>query len=302
MEWILTGIAIAGCGAAMLIFWRSRVLYRRIDRMLDEVLDGRMVTMSDLREGKASALANKAKRIQEKLAYEVEQAEKEKEQVKSLISNMSHQLKTPLANVMMYGEIMESDKLDKQKREEFLKKLHSQCVKIEWILQSLFKMVKLEQGVISFEAENLSVKETLLDAISTIYDKAEKKQIAIITEEFPDCLLFHNRKWTAEVFANLLENAVKYTGKGGTITIRVQRFELYTQISVIDNGIGIRNRELTEIFKRFYRSKEVENMEGSGIGLYLSKLILEQESGYLNVESVYGKGSCFSVFLQNCKN
>ena len=105
-----------------------------------------------------------------------------------------------------------------------------------------------------------------------------------------------------EVFVNLLENAMKYTEKGGSISIRVKAYELYTEIQISDNGRGIRQEELTDIFKRFYRSPEVENMEGSGIGLYLANLILEKEKGYITVLSEYGKGSCFSVFLQNCKN
>lgn len=121
-------------------------------------------------------------------------------------------------------------------------------------------------------------------------------------EPFEDRLLYHNRKWTAEVFVNLLENAVKYTDRGGTISICVKSYDLYTEIQIADNGRGIRQEEMTDIFKRFYRSPEVENMEGSGIGLYLSNLILEKEKGYMTVDSEYGKGSCFSVFLQNCKN
>lgn len=105
-----------------------------------------------------------------------------------------------------------------------------------------------------------------------------------------------------EVFVNLLENAVKYTQEGGRIFITVHPYEIYTEIRISDNGRGIRQEELTDIFKRFYRSPEVENLEGSGIGLYLSNLILEKEKGYITVTSEYGKGSSFSVFLQNCKN
>ena len=129
-----------------------------------------------------------------------------------------------------------------------------------------------------------------------------EKEINFTLEPFEDRLLYHNRKWTAEVFVNLLENAVKYTDRGGTISICVKSYDLYTEIQIADNGRGIRQEEMTDIFKRFYRSPEVENMEGSGIGLYLSNLILEKEKGYMTVDSEYGKGSCFSVFLQNCKN
>ena len=207
-----------------------------------------------------------------------------------------------MANLSIYTEILNSEDLDKQKKEEMAEKIKKQIDKLDWIIGSLAKMVKLEQDVISFDAEGISIKKTLLDAIDTVYEKLEKKGILLVSEPYEDILLFHNRKWTVEVFVNLLENAVKYTKRGGTIRIRVCPYEIYTEIQIIDNGCGIREDEITEIFKRFYRSREVEHIDGSGIGLYLSNLILEKEKGYMVVKSVYGEGSCFSVFLQNCKN
>ena len=277
-------------------------MYRTIDRMLDEILDGEPVSQSDIREGEISALAAKAKRIQEKVDSGIIRAEEEKEQVKSLISNMSHQLKTPLAGLMMYREMLEDEGLDVETRRRFLEKMKGQSEKIDWILQSLFKMVNLEQGAVVFEAEALPVRDTILDAVTASLDKADRREIEILTEPFEDRILWHNRKWTAEVLVNLLENAVKYTEPGGRITISVRPMEMYTEIAVSDTGRGIRQEELTEIFKRFYRSRDVENIEGSGIGLYLSRLILEHEKGYITAASVPGEGSTFSVFLQNCQN
>lgn len=312
MEWTqLIGVAAvlvsAGCVSAAWIFYRQKKkMYQSASRLLDELLDGKAVSLTDLEEGEISALAGKARRLSEKLQFEIGQAEREKEQVKSLISDMSHQLKTPLANIMMYEEILSSDgaegrEISREEQKKFLRKMHVQSEKVNWILNSLFKMVKLEQNVIVFEAEPNLIRKTILDAVNLIYEKAQKKQIEIETEYFPDCSLFHNPKWTTEVFANLLENAVKYTPEGGKVTIGMRRFEMYTEIWIRDTGIGISQEELTEIFKRFYRSRDVENLEGSGIGLYLSKLILEKEKGYMNVASQKGVGSCFSVFLQNCR-
>lgn len=275
-------------------------MYRTIDRMLDEILDGEPISQSDIREGEISVLASKAKRVKEKVDLGISTAEEEKEQVKSLISNMSHQLKTPLAGLMMYREMLEDEGLDEETRKRFLGKMKGQSEKIDWILKSLFKMVNLEQGAVVFEAEALPVRDTILDAVTAVLDRADQRNIRILTEPFEDRLLWHNRKWTAEVLVNLLENGVKYTEPGGCITISVNPMEMYTEIAVRDTGRGIRKEELNEIFKRFYRSRDVENIEGSGIGLYLSRLILEQEKGYMTAESVLGEGSKFSVFLQNC--
>lgn len=282
--------------------YKNRKTYRSVDKLLDCVLSREKIEISDVKEGELSALANKINRIQEVLEKQIERAEEEKEQVKSLVSNMSHQLKTPLANLSVYTEILSGRELEEKTKEEAAEKIGRQIDKLDWIIGSLAKMVKLERNMIAFDAEGISIRKTILDAVDTVYEKLEKKGITLVSEPYEDTLLYHNRRWTAEVFVNLLENAVKYTAQGGTIRIRVCPYEIYTEIQFADNGCGIREEEITDIFKRFYRSREVEHIEGSGIGLYLSNLILEKEKGYMTVRSVYGKGSCFSVFLQNCKN
>lgn len=274
-------------------------------RKLLSLSDGRTSTekaYADLKEGEYSALVSKVMQIQEVLNSHARDAEREKEQVKSLVSNMSHQLKTPLANLALYAEILGKEDLAPEQRIEFAYKMCRQTEKLGWIIESLSKMVKLEQNIEGFEVKSEGIKQTILDAADTVYEKLEKKELRLIMEPFEDRKLYHNRKWTAEVFVNLLENAVKYTEKGGLISIRVRPYELYTEIQIADNGRGMPQEELTDIFRRFYRSPEVENIEGSGIGLYLSNLILEKEKGYITAASVYGEGSCFSVFLQNCKN
>lgn len=287
------------------VWWsirEKRKTYRRIDELLDRVLNQEIILDSDVKEGEYSALVSKIKQIQEVLENHARSAETEKEQVKSLVSNMSHQLKTPLANLSLYAEILGKSELSKERKNEFFSKMQRQIEKLNWMVESLSKMVKLEQNLDDFEIKNTKIRQTILDSVDTVYEKLEKKDIQLDMESFEDRFLYHNRKWTVEVFVNLLENAIKYTEKGGFISIRVKSYELYTEIQISDNGRGIRQEELTDIFKRFYRSPEVENMEGSGIGLYLCNLILEKEKGYITVLSEYGKGSCFSVFLQNCKN
>ena len=287
------------------VWWsirEKRKTYRRIDELLDCVLNQEIILDSDVKEGEYSALVSKIKQIQEVLENHARSAETEKEQVKSLVSNMSHQLKTPLANLSLHAEILGKSELSKEQKNEFFSKMQRQIEKLNWMVESLSKMVKLEQNLDDFEIKNTKIRQTILEAVDTVYEKLEKKDIQLDMESFENRFLYHNRKWTVEVFVNLLENAIKYTEKGGFISIRVKSYELYTEIQISDNGRGIRQEELTDIFKRFYRSPEVENMEGSGIGLYLCNLILEKEKGYITAISEYGKGSCFSVFLQNCKN
>ncbi len=300
--WITIVLAVLLCLSACYNICQKRKTYRMIDRLLDSVLSREMIVYSDVEEGEYSALISKVKQIQEVLGSHVQGAEKEKEQVKSLVSNMSHQLKTPLANLSLYAEILGKEELAPDRRARFAGKLKRQVEKLGWITESLAKMVKLEQNIDGFEVKDTKIRQTILDAVDTVYEKLENKKIRLIMEPFEDIQLYHNRKWTAEVFVNLLENAVKYTREGGSVSIGVKTYEIYTEIRIADNGRGIRQEELTDIFKRFYRSREAEDIEGSGIGLYLSGLILEKEKGYMTVVSEYGEGSCFSVFLQNCKN
>ena len=296
VSFILAALLAAAVGYAI---YKNRKMYRLIDSLLDCVLSQEKISFSDIKEGELSAVVHKIKRIQEVLGRQAERAEEEKEQVKSLVSNMSHQLKTPLANLSVYTDILCSHELDAQKKGETAEKIKKQVEKLDWMISSLTQMMRLEQGVIVFEAEKLSIRKTILDAVDMVYEKIEKKEITLISEPYDDIVLLHNRRWTAEVFVNILENAVKYTEQGGTIRIRVYPYEMCTEIQFIDNGCGIHEEEMTEIFQRFYRSREVSHIEGSGIGLYLSNLILEKEKGYLIVRSVYGEGSCFSVFLRN---
>lgn len=300
--WISIILAILLVLAICYSIYQRRKTYRMIDRLLDSVLSQEMIVHSEVEEGEFSALVSKIRQIQEVLENRARSADNEKEQVKSLVSNMSHQLKTPLANLSLYAEILGQGEIAPERKAEFADKMQRQIEKLNWIVESLSKMVKLEQNIDGFEVKDTPIRQTILDAVDTVYEKVEKKELHLDLEPFEDRALYHNRKWTVEVFVNLLENAIKYTDKGGAISIQVNPYELYTEIRFADNGRGIRREELTDIFKRFYRSPEVENMEGSGIGLYLSNLILEKEKGYITAASEYGKGSCFSVFLQNCKN
>lgn len=276
--------------------------YDELSLMLNQILEGKEVTYPDTKDTRASKISHQVKKIKDMIEIEVEQSKLEKEAIKSLISNMSHQLKTPLSNITIYCELLENINISTLQKKEFLQKMKNETFKIDWLLQSLFKMTKLEDGVIEFEVEELLIKDTLIQSISTIFNKAEAKNIRVNLEPFSDIKLVHNKKWTIEAIVNVLENAIKYSPSDSTITISVIKMELYTKITIKDEGIGIDSRELNDIFKRFYRSKNVEKQNGTGIGLYLTRLILEKENGNIIVESKLGSGYCFSIFLQNCKS
>ena len=208
--WITKILAVLLCLSAGCCIYQKRKTYRMIDRLLDSVLSRETVVHSDVEEGEYSALVSKINQIQRVLDNHAKSAEKEKEQVKSLVSDMSHQLKTPLANLSLYADILGRGKIEPGQREEFAGKMHRQVERLNWIVESLSKMVKLEQNIDGFEVRDTQIRQTILDAVDTVYEKMESKKIDFILEPFEDMKLYHNRKWTAEVFVNLLENAVKY--------------------------------------------------------------------------------------------
>lgn len=297
-------LAFIVCTVAIyiIITKKNQNRYDELSLMLNQILEGKEVTYSDTKDTRLSKISHQVKKVKDMIEIEVEQSKLEKEAIKSLISNMSHQLKTPLSNITIYCELLENMNISTSQKKEFLQKVKNETFKIDWLLQSLFKMTKLEDGVIKFETEELLIKDTILQSISTVFNKAEAKEIRINLEPFSDIKLVHNKKWTTEAIVNVLENAIKYSPSNSIITVSVIKMELYTKITIKDEGIGIDNKELNDVFKRFYRSKNVENQNGTGIGLYLARLILEKENGNIIVESKLGSGSCFSIFLQNCKS
>ena len=133
--------------------------------------------------------------------------------------------------------------------------------------------------------------------IETIIPKAEAKHIQIVCAQLSDTEAVYDLKWTAEALANILDNAIKYSPVSSTVLVEMKKFQLYTCISVKDQGMGIRESEKAQIFGRFYRSMDVQQEDGIGIGLYLAREILQRENGYIKVHSRKGEGTCFSLYL-----
>lgn len=222
----------------------------------------------------------------------------EKDKLKEFVSDISHQTKTPIANIKLYLEMME-DETDSNRKQEYLKKMNGQVDKLDFLLQSMVKMSRLETGTIKIQKQNTPLADTLAMAISNVVIKAEKKKIKIDVQYDEQLEINHDKKWTAEAIFNILDNAVKYTEEGGTIHIVVCRQELFTKISIEDTGKGIALERQAAVFTRFYREPEVHDKDGIGIGLYLAREILTLQNGYIEVRSQVGHGSTFLIYLPN---
>ena len=296
---ILTAVLVLAILAAAFLggyyIWSLRRMQRLI-RDYQEKGRGDFQTMKETRESK---LENQLLRLLDSASKKEVQAQKERDEVAALLSDLSHQLKTPMANVILYTELLEDQDLDEQERRKFVRQASSQAKKMKWLLESMLKASQLEKGSISFSPKYTGIRETIGRSVSGVYAQAEDKRITILVESFEDRSLYHDPKWTAEAMGNILDNAVKYSPEGSQIFVRVIPMEIYTQIEIKDQGMGIKREEYNQIFRRFYRGSQAAQQEGSGLGLYLSQLILNKEKGYVTVTSEEGGGSSFRIFLLN---
>lgn len=224
-------------------------------------------------------------------------AEGEKEELQSLVSDISHQTKTPIANLKLINDTMLTRPLTEEKRKEFLQATGTQLDKLDFLIQGMVKTSRLETGVITLEKQDAVIGDTLVSAINGVLAPMEQKEISLLVDCPSDLTISHDSRWTSEALFNILDNAVKYTSAGGSIQVRVRDWEMYLRIDVTDTGRGIPEHSQGTIFKRFYRDEAVHDIDGVGIGLYLAREIITMQGGYITVESKVGEGSTFSVFL-----
>ena len=225
------------------------------------------------------------------------QSQRDKETIQGLVSDISHQVKTPVANLKMFNGILQSHDLPAEKQAEFLSTMEEQINKLDFLMQSLIKMSRLETGTFALHMEQARLSDTIAQAMSTVWAKAEAKEIDLSAECDPAITVQHDPKWTAEAIGNILDNAVKYTPSGGKVAVTVRPWQFYTRVDITDTGMGISEEHYHDVFQRFYRAPEAASQEGVGLGLYLANGIITRQKGYISVKSKVGAGTTFSVYL-----
>lgn len=295
--WVLGAALVLILGSVtMVVFYRLKMtaLLQKLAGMLDAAIMGEFEeTVYD--ESRMSALEIRLKQYLKKQSWQERQLKREEENIHALISDISHQTKTPLANLVLYAQLLKEQELSTEAR-PLAEQLSSQAEKLQFLIGSLIKASRLENGIISLNPEMNSVRELLSRVTAEAGQKAAQREIQIEWRpEEDEVYAFFDKKWTAEAVYNILDNAVKYTHKGDTIKVEGCAYELFYRINVTDHGIGIREEEYPKIFRRFYRSEEVAKEEGVGLGLYLAREIVTAQGGYLKVSS--GKETVFSIFL-----
>ena len=282
--------------AAVIVFWnrrKARKTMETIEKMLDAAMAGSF-SESGFDESKLSALETKFAHYLSAAETSSRNVAQEKDRIKSLIADISHQTKTPIANLLLYSELLMEEDLPASAKAN-VDALYKQSEKLRFLIDSLVKLSRLENGIISLSPQQAALQPLLESIVEQYTAKASEKGLSLHLHN-TDIFAAFDFKWTAEALANVVDNAIKYT-EHGTITISAGSYELFARIDISDTGPGIPESERSKIFTRFYRSKNAGEQEGVGIGLYLARQILSGEGGYIKVSSIPGKGSTFSVFL-----
>lgn len=295
---VLGLVALAALLLLGLWLWLdARRTVRRLDRMLSTAIDGGFGEES-FDESAPSALESRMARFLNGSARSLRGVQRQRESIQRLLSDISHQTKTPLANIRLYSSLLMEEELTPRQREQ-AQVIFQQSEKLSFLIETLVKLSRLETDVLAVTPKSQPLSPLLERAASQAKAAAEQKGIALQLhlQQQAEMKALYDLRWTAEALGNLLDNAVKYTPPGGCIQVSATQYELFCRIDVHDNGIGIAEEEQAQIFGRFYRGRQVREQEGLGIGLYLAREIAQKQGGYLKLSSRPGQGSTFSLYL-----
>lgn len=288
--------AIVLLSGAGLFFRRRENMYEAAEKVIMQYADNHFESHLPTGEiGAVYQLFGSIEQLAMSLQAKNEMEHKAKLFLRDMISNISHQLKTPLAALNMYMEIITEEPENEEAVRNFSQKSMQSLERMEQLIQSLLKMARLDTGNIVFEKRQCFVSEIVEQAVDDLRERARREGKEIFTEGEPEERLFCDQEWTKEAVGNLVKNALEHTDTGGVIRVSWQRFPAVFRLTVEDNGCGIAPEDIHHIFKQFYRSKNSGDRQGAGLGLSLAKAIVEGQGGNLSVESRAGEGSVFRI-------
>ncbi len=296
MIWLLILAAVITLFAVFTAVYqniKTRKILNSINRMIEQAVNGDF-TEQDIDESLLSEVECKMAKYLSASELSAKNVAIEKQTLNSLISNISHQTKTPLSNIKLYAELLRETKLADEAADN-VRQLYTQTEKLEFLIAALVKMSRLETGILKLHPEVQNIRG-ILSEIDKTYSGAAKEKGVELRINYCDAYAVFDKKWTVEAIGNIVDNAIKYTEQG-LISINVTEYKMFKCIEIQDTGRGITEAEQGKIFTRFYRSEASGHDEGVGIGLYLTRQIITQEDGYMKVASELGRGSKFYVYL-----
>lgn len=282
--------------SAMFLFTQWR--YREIGKLsgyLQQIASGDFhLDVRDNAEGELSILKSQIYKVTKMLAKHGEALQKEKAKLTDAISDISHQLKTPLTSMMVMADLLSDPRLDDEIRAQFTRNIQVQLERMEWLVSSLLKLSKIDAGTANFKKETVFVAPLVKKAVEPLGIPLELKLIRLTIEGDEAVRFIGDFNWTREALINILKNCVEHTPEGGNITIRFAENPLFTEIVISDNGKGFAKEDLPYIFKRFYKGKNASD-DSVGIGLAMAHSIITSQQGDIHVKSKAGVGTEFHI-------
>lgn len=272
---------------------------KKLGERADEMVEGKFNSMEfKFEEGDFYVFYNKFNHMGERLESALKDLQDEKVNLKDIINDISHQLKTPLSALITYNDILKNhENMDVKTKSQFINLSSEQLDRMDWLITTLLKYARIESNAVSYNKEVIPLAETIEYAVEPLKLPASEKDQSIVLELNSKGDYIHDKKWIAESLSNIIKNAIEHTRNNGEIKIKLDETPLSITINISDNGDGIEKTELKNIFKRFYKGKNSINPKSIGIGLSLSKKIIEAHGGNISVESELGKGTTFSIIF-----
>ena len=302
MPWAVA-LFLAVCLAVQVLLYRTaRAYMRELVGQLSDLIDQLTQLREDpvfppLEDTILSRLQQQVERLASIWAGLNRQAKRDRDEIQRLVSDLSHQLKTPVATLQIYGSLLSQPELSSAQRQEYGSRMQLALERLDFLLDSMVKLSRLESGSIRLQPRTSDVEELVLNAALQVRKAAEEKKIEVsIQPPQAPIAVCCDPKWTEEAIFNVLDNAVKYTPQGGRVALTVESYETYCRINISDTGCGIPPEEIPKIFQRFYRGQSVQAVDGVGLGLPLARKIVQAQGGWIKVTSDC-TGSQFSVFL-----
>lgn len=287
----LTSLVLIVCSIAF-TYWRYNEIKKLSGYLRKMGSGGTSLDIRDNYEGELSILKNEIYKVTLMLSEHKKMLQRDKVHLTDAISDISHQLKTPLTSMMVMADLLSASTLSEGKRKEFTKNIQVQLERIEWLVSSLLKLSKLDAGTIVFKKDQVNVKQLIEKSVESLLIPMDIKDQKLLIDGESDVSFLGDFHWTGEALINVLKNAVEHTKEGGEIRIQYAENPLFTEISVEDNGKGIAKSDLPYVFKRFYKGKNASE-DSVGIGLAMAHSIITRQNGTLEVKSAEGVGTTF---------
>lgn len=298
-----TGILLSGLLLTILLFIFNYVQYgyfyrniRAFSSAAKKIVEGDYnLKLNEEKEGDLSKLTRSFNSMGGVIRANILQLKKEKVFLVDLLSDISHQLKTPLSALILNHDILLTRTLSQEQSRTFLLSNQNQLNRIQWLIQNLLKLAKIDADAVELELEEESLNETVEEVIEILESKAREEKVKVQFIEPGPVSMKHDRLWLQEALINVIKNGIEHSDEGDVVTVELEENPIFTRIIVRDRGDGIEEKELANIFNRFYKVKNKKKNDSAGIGLSMAKSIIEKHNGYIEAKSKLHEGTSFLI-------